>query len=391
MTNWVGRFSTGWMSGDGNAPSARGTKSPDSGAAPDTGTVKVGGAMLLCIVLGIIGVAIALRSNGTIARGLLWAGAWSSIGWFLGFLFGIPRFLSTDTARTPESPGLETAKQQLVSAAAAAQTARAALDSAKEVSSKADQAKAKLAELVTAANEAAVAAAEALRIDINNPELQADAQNKAKMAADARADSNVATASANAAAAELLSKATATRSADAAVEIARSNVGSLTEKATTSRGPSVTVNTNLEQISDWLTKIIVGVSLVESQALLSKMHGAATFMARSMSKAGDAMPQPLDSIAALVPASVSSVASDVVGTATVGAAAGASAVEVAASGAGAYAPTAVAIASPILAPFYSLESVAYAVMLYFLATGLLGSYLLTRLYLQRVLQEAAGH
>jgi hypothetical protein len=37
-----------------------------------------------------------------------------------------------------------------------------------------------------------------------------------------------------------------------------------------------------------------------------------------------------------------------------------------------------------------MESVAYAVTLYFLATGLLGSYLLTRLYLQRVLGEAAN-
>jgi hypothetical protein len=41
------------------------------------------------------------------------------------------------------------------------------------------------------------------------------------------------------------------------------------------------------------------------------------------------------------------------------------------------------------ASFSSLESVAYAVMVYFLATGLLGSYLLTRLFLQRALDKAA--
>jgi hypothetical protein len=42
-----------------------------------------------------------------------------------------------------------------------------------------------------------------------------------------------------------------------------------------------------------------------------------------------------------------------------------------------------------LASFQSTESFAYAVMLYFLVTGLLGSYLLTRLFLQRALDEAA--
>jgi hypothetical protein len=39
------------------------------------------------------------------------------------------------------------------------------------------------------------------------------------------------------------------------------------------------VNTNLEQISDWLTKIIVGVSLVEFNRIINKVIGLAGFLA----------------------------------------------------------------------------------------------------------------
>lgn len=41
------------------------------------------------------------------------------------------------------------------------------------------------------------------------------------------------------------------------------------------------VNTNLEQISDWLTKIIVGLGLVQLRTVPEKLHQAATFMAQS--------------------------------------------------------------------------------------------------------------
>jgi hypothetical protein len=44
------------------------------------------------------------------------------------------------------------------------------------------------------------------------------------------------------------------------------------------------VNTNLEQISDWLTKIIVGVGLVELKSLPPYLHTASVWMAQSFCK-----------------------------------------------------------------------------------------------------------
>ena len=46
------------------------------------------------------------------------------------------------------------------------------------------------------------------------------------------------------------------------------------------------VNTNLEQISDWLTKIIVGLGLVELKEIPLKLAEAATWMAQSFAPAG---------------------------------------------------------------------------------------------------------
>jgi hypothetical protein len=267
----------------------------------DTGTVKVAMTMGVCIVFGVLSVLVALWDNGTVARGLLWAGAWSAVGWFLGFLFGIPRFLSTDTARTPQEPALEAAKRRL-----------------------------------------------------------AEAEKAAKEVKESKADKS----------------ADDVKKADAAVADAQRHLEAVSAKNNNSRGGSLTVNTNLEQISDWLTKIIVGVSLVESQALLQRMHEMATFMARSMIGALHHMPDSAVHAASSpdVPAAV--------GPVVAAAAEAASAV--------CRDPCGVVMISPPLQAFHSMESVAYAVMLYFLATGLLGSYLLTRLYLQRVLDEAAN-
>lgn len=52
------------------------------------------------------------------------------------------------------------------------------------------------------------------------------------------------------------------------------------------------VNTNLEQISDWLTKIIVGLGLVELKTMPERLHRAALWMAKSLSnKEGAALEQ----------------------------------------------------------------------------------------------------
>jgi hypothetical protein len=83
------------------------------------------------------------------------------------------------------------------------------------------------------------------------------------------------------------------------------------------------VNTNLEEISDWLTKIIVGVSLVELQKAQAKLQEAAGFIAGTLG-----------------------------GT--------------------------------------SQTSFSCGLMVYFSVAGFLGSYLLTRLYLQTAFKKAAS-
>jgi hypothetical protein len=80
-------------------------------------------------------------------------------------------------------------------------------------------------------------------------------------------------------------------------------------------GKTTGTNTNLEQISDWLTKIIVGVTLVQIKPVLANLDAAAKLIAASLG--GD-----------------------------------------------------------------QLKSFAFALMVYFAVTGFLGSYLLTRLFLQ---------
>ena len=87
--------------------------------------------------------------------------------------------------------------------------------------------------------------------------------------------------------------------------------------------PLGSINTNLEEISDWLTKIIVGVSLVELQKVQTMLQGSAGFIAQSLG-------------------------------------------------------------GP------SQTSFAYGLMIYFSVSGFLGSYLLTRLYLQIAFRNAAS-
>jgi hypothetical protein len=89
------------------------------------------------------------------------------------------------------------------------------------------------------------------------------------------------------------------------------------------RAPSTAVNTNLEQISDWLTKIIVGVSLVNSDRVGHVMFGIADEMANSFGGPGS-------------------------------------------------------------------RSLALATLTYFSVVGLLGGYLLTRLFLQRAFEALAS-
>lgn len=190
--------------------------------ATDRDVKRVGVAMLFALLCGFIVVIFSIdiaidkiritytERDAQRWTALLWSGAWFAVGSFIGFIFGIPRSLSSDTARTgaplPEPDTLDT-----------------------------------------------------------TPGLQ---------------------------------------------------------PASAGRGPSTAVNTNLEQISDWLTKIIVGVSLVNSEQIGDVMLGAARTMASSL-------------------------------------------------GGGA-----------------ARQSLALAILVYFGVIGVLGGYLLTRLFLQRAFATA---
>ena len=58
--------------------------------------------------------------------------------------------------------------------------------------------------------------------------------------------------------------------------------GQAATTATMRRSMSLQTNTNLEQISDWLTKIIVGVPLVRLQPTLQQLRSAAELIASSL-------------------------------------------------------------------------------------------------------------
>ena len=345
---------------------------------PDKGTAKVAVTMAGALFFGVFAVFIALYSEGTIWRGLLWAAAWSSVGWFLGFLFGIPRYLSSDTARTPGATAQERARQDLAAAVDAANHARADAVMATQTKTAADTTAAEKTKAVSIAADTLTKAQEQLKA---KPEDQAliDALVAAKEAdTTAKGESTAAQGAARIAKEATDAAEKAAADADKAVEDAKTREATANNNASAAPRASLTVNTNLEQISDWLTKIIVGVSLVESQALLAHMHQAASFMAKSMVTA--------ERVAAWASSQKLAALSQAAASATEAASAASSASAAAA---------AVAASSPVaaqatnLAAFASMESLAYAVMLYFLVTGLLGSYLLTRLFLQRVLQDAA--
>lgn len=281
-------------------------------------------AVVMVVALGFGGAVVwfALPNMPSQLAGLLWAAAWSSIGWFLGFLFGIPRYLSTDTARTPAAQELDKAQKIVDSASAVSAASRAAADAAANAMAEADKQSEEKARAAQTALSLATEAARVAEQDPTNADLAAAAK-AAKLSADEASGASDAAAKA-ATEASTLSRLTAekSKSDDAALVEAKSSLANASAKPATASGASITVNTNLEQISDWLTKIIVGVALVEIKTLIEQMEKAAAFMANSLGGA----------------------------TAT---------------------------------------SFCFAIMLYFLVSGLLGSYLLTRLFLQGALADAA--
>lgn len=185
----------------------------------------VASAMLAALIVGIVVTMVGARSAAWEA--LLWALACSSVGWFLGFLFGIPRSLASDSRNA----------------------------------------------LMMQAAKKAVGGKPAL------PEPSSPVEEGAERA---KSDSQL-------------------------------------------QDAHFAVNTNLEQISDWLTKIIVGVTLVEINAARDRMRETAMLIAGSL---GD--------------------------------------------------------------PPSAHLSFAYAILIYFSTSGFVGSYLLTRLFLQRAFDRASS-
>lgn len=169
-------------------------KNPSSTSNIGTDASLVGGAMLIALILGC---AVTWWGATSPASALLWAAACSSVGWVLGFLFGIPRSLSSDTARTGTSLELPEEKNDSQMPPAPVQIAQPPVEPAQVV----------------------------------QPSTQTNTVTTRDL-----------------------------------------------PKPRTF-GPSTAVNTNLEQISDWLTKIIVGVTLVEIRPALARLEQAAIIIA----------------------------------------------------------------------------------------------------------------
>lgn len=342
---------------------------------PDTATAQVAVTMAFALGFGVLAVFFSLWNNGTIWHGLLWAGAWSAVGWFLGFIFGIPRYLSTDTARTPTASSLETAKADLQANADKVKELRDAAIQADKAKADADTEASQAAQTADQAIKASAEATMKFEADPQNAQLKVDADTKKAVAESAKSDSDNASSRAQKKQAEAEHAGEASTTAEEDVKTATAKLDEEKKKPASSAS-SLTVNTNLEQISDWLTKIIVGVSLVESQTLLNKMRNAATFMSKSIMKVDQELGRVVSASHPTVAASVQA--------ATDSASAAAGSVSAAAVSASSVAAITQSLES------LSAESFAYAIMLYFLVTGLLGSYLLTRLFLQTAFDKVAN-
>ena len=230
---------------------------------------------------------------------LLWAGACSAIGWTIGFIFGVPRSLSSDAPKPVDPTNTDNSHKSAAEQAAVSKLA-------------ADQAMADHAAAVkTAADspDSEKAAAEKVAVE------------KAAVAKAAADQSAIDQAAAEHAAAANVAAAQADATKSAADKLANRT---LNDQAG-SKKQGLQPNTNLEQISDWLTKIVVGVTLVEWKNVQMQLEAAAKIVANSM----------CDKTCAGSP-----------------------------------------------------TAFAYALILYFSFSGFLGSYLLTRLFLQGAFRDA---
>lgn len=293
------------------APQAKGKAGATAGSGEES---TAGASAAPAANAAAAGATNARRSWSAASCGaLLWAFACCAVGAFLGFIFGIPRSLSSDTTRTvnpAHARASEAAREKAAALKAAAVQAAADKDKATGAAAEAGMALERAArELDAAKANAGQGAGSAGRV------RELEEAHAHLLEQKARLDKTV------------LEKTRAAESEAAQArkdEAATGTPGPLAAAAPAhpqnSRGPSTAVNTNLEQISDWLTKIIVGVSLVNSE----KIGVAVMEASKEMAHAFDGEP---------------------------------------------------------------MHSLALAILTYFGVIGLLGGYLLTRLYLQRAFEE----
>lgn len=175
---------------------------------------RVAAVMIVALGIGAFSVAAGTPDWKTAWVGLLWAIACSAGAWFLGFLFGIRRSLSSDPARTA-LPG--------------AQSSALPMDRSKTR----QRAKATRNQLSAMKQSTAQPSTVRSLFSTSTPGRIGPQQSKPP-----------------------------------------SNFG-VSRTMQRSKWPTA-VNTNLEQISNWITKIIVGVTLVESKELIKRLEGCRT-------------------------------------------------------------------------------------------------------------------
>jgi DNA polymerase III gamma/tau subunit len=232
----------------------------------DKSAKRVAQTMLLSLVLGLVVAAVGASPRAS--QALLWSLACSGVGWVVGFLFGIPRTPTSDSVLTRTGQA-QTTQPQSVQSGHSAPT-QPPPSQQPDQPQPAQQPKAQPAQQPDQAQPSQPPPSQ--QPDQPQPHQEPDQQQAGQDSRDTRIGSEV--------------------------------------------------NTNLEQISDWLTKIIVGVTLVELNPVIARLEQAATLIAKSLGE-----------------------------------------------------PSTKGVSDLSL-------SFGYAIMVYFVTSGFLGSYLLTRLFLQ---------
>jgi hypothetical protein len=251
---------------------------------------------------------------------LLWGIACCAVGSFIGFIFGIPRSLSSDTARNTvptEDAALVTAKSKAAASIAAFNAASREMEKAADAVREAD----KNLAIASAKAEHLLAEADKTQTDADARTRSVKAQQELEGIQTKKREVDLTALEKSKTVKSAQEQAQRDQDAVAAMIQARGAPQGNTQYG---RGPSTAVNTNLEQISDWLTKIIVGVSLVNSENVGLAMSTAAENIALSIGGGPEK------------------------------------------------------------------KSLALAILVYFGVTGVLGGYLLTRLFLQRAFDTAGS-